>query len=294
VVQVTYNEHFTLPVPVGKAGFLGWFDGEGGTGTQYTDATGKSVRKWDVTGNIMFYPQWPTDIYTYADLNAMRDAPEKGYILKNDIEIPAETYWVPISEFTGILDGNGFSINNLIINSAIDVTYGGSDVLAAGLIAVNKGTVKNLKIGVTYVDDEADYTNKAALSVEVNGRAYIGGVAAINTENAVISNCEIAVVISVVSTSSHTVSIGAVAGCNKGAVQNVKLTTQINTQKNDGTLTEGTLVGEHLSGGVIDGSYFVRYNDGQSSTKPFGNQGLGGTGTYVSTTGEVLDAIWED
>ena len=57
--QLTYDQNFTLQVPT-QTGytFMGWYDGEGGTGTQYTDATGASIRTWDKEVNTMLYAKW--------------------------------------------------------------------------------------------------------------------------------------------------------------------------------------------------------------------------------------------
>lgn len=57
--QLVYGENFTLDVPT-KYGynFLGWYDGEAGTGTQYTDETGASVRAWDKEVDTTLYAKW--------------------------------------------------------------------------------------------------------------------------------------------------------------------------------------------------------------------------------------------
>ena len=57
--ELTYGQSFTLEIPT-KEGyrFLGWYDGEAGSGTQYTDENGVSVREWDKDADAMLYAKW--------------------------------------------------------------------------------------------------------------------------------------------------------------------------------------------------------------------------------------------
>ena len=57
--ELTYGQSFTLEIPT-KEGyrFLGWYDGEAGSGTQYTDENGVSVRAWDKDADAMLYAKW--------------------------------------------------------------------------------------------------------------------------------------------------------------------------------------------------------------------------------------------
>ena len=56
---VTFGEQFTLPVPV-KSGYTfgGWWSGLSGTGTQYTNALGVSLRPWDLGVGAYLYAKW--------------------------------------------------------------------------------------------------------------------------------------------------------------------------------------------------------------------------------------------
>lgn len=57
--NVNYNQSYTLPIPT-KAGktFAGWYDGVGGTGTQYTDANGASLTAWTIKEDKTLYAKW--------------------------------------------------------------------------------------------------------------------------------------------------------------------------------------------------------------------------------------------
>ena len=63
--QLTYDQSFTLEVPTMEGyNFLGWYDGVGGTGTQYTDTQGNSVRVWDKEVDTTLYAKWEAVEYT--------------------------------------------------------------------------------------------------------------------------------------------------------------------------------------------------------------------------------------
>ena len=58
--NVTYDSAFTLSTDCAKDGytFAGWYDDVGGTGTQYTDKNGNSVKVWDKAVNTTLYAKW--------------------------------------------------------------------------------------------------------------------------------------------------------------------------------------------------------------------------------------------
>ena len=59
------DSNYELEVPVHPGyTFGGWFDGEGGTGTQYADGNGEAVRAWDKDVDTTLYPKWTANTYT--------------------------------------------------------------------------------------------------------------------------------------------------------------------------------------------------------------------------------------
>ena len=59
------DSNYELEVPVHPGyTFGGWFDGEGGTGTQYADGNGEAVRAWDKDADTTLYPKWTANTYT--------------------------------------------------------------------------------------------------------------------------------------------------------------------------------------------------------------------------------------
>ncbi len=70
-VSITYDTAYTLPIlSMGNRGyaFLGWYSGRGGTGTQYTDANGNSLRNWNDVSIVNLYPH-VIDILTLTDID---------------------------------------------------------------------------------------------------------------------------------------------------------------------------------------------------------------------------------
>ena len=67
--NLTYGENFTLDSPAPEEGytFVGYFDGENGTGKQYTNAEGNSVCTWDkAENNTSLYPYFTKNMTVSA------------------------------------------------------------------------------------------------------------------------------------------------------------------------------------------------------------------------------------
>ena len=58
------------------------------------------------------------EIQTADQLNASRDHPAASYELATDIDLANDANWIPILSFSGALNGNGYTISNLSINSS--------------------------------------------------------------------------------------------------------------------------------------------------------------------------------
>jgi len=116
------------------------------------------------SGTYTFTTGTPIEITNVAELQAMNDNKSATYILMNDIDASATSGWnggagfLPIgdidTDFTGILYGNGFTIDGLTVNRPTTQYIGGLFGMTIG-----------------YADD-VHLTN-----VSINGRQYIGGFA---------------------------------------------------------------------------------------------------------------------
>lgn len=82
-----------------------------------------------------YIPDGYVGIYTEAQLKAINNNTSEKYILMNDIVVAND--WVPLDNFTGVFDGNGYSISNLKNTNCEGF---------GGLFSTNEGTIKNVNI----------------------------------------------------------------------------------------------------------------------------------------------------
>lgn len=134
--------------------------------TVYADATEKPLNQC--------YNNGVYEIWTFNQMVQLHDQPNGGngrtYRLMDDIScLTTSNYnWVPIPEFKGILDGNGYHLTGF----SLDESSRGN----IGLVGINYGTIKNLTIGTRYTISK-DFST-------VN----VGSFAGIN--KGTITNCE--------------------------------------------------------------------------------------------------------
>jgi len=135
-----------------------------------------------------------TPISTAAELDSIRNAPGGKYYLTGDIIFTEADFaeggafynggagWDPIGSnvenaFSGVFDGNGYSVIGLQINKEVSNIY----ITYAGLFGFNKGVVKNL--GMENCKIAVD-----SYSMSSSPTAYVGAVVAFNREGSVV-NC---------------------------------------------------------------------------------------------------------
>lgn len=153
-VTATYDQPMptpiTLPTRYGHT-FGGYYDGEGGTGTQYYTAEGASARTWDKTSaDITLYAQWTekdltnyrTTCSTKADPNLSWSASTCIATMEVDNDFPTLT--------------NSYDLS---------VNYSSSDPTIA-IIDENNGAITLLKAGTTTItasyDEDEDYLSASA------------------------------------------------------------------------------------------------------------------------------------
>jgi len=186
-------------------------------------------------------------IYNAQQLSAIRDNLSGNYLLMNNIDLSSFGEWTPISGyFSGILDGNGYTISNLKITRDCTETL---EFTNAGLFRYVTGTVKNLGIASANINASgvSAFNNNGVIACRSSGEidncfnkgaiiinssaaiiCYVGGIIGQGTQ---ISNCYNTGTVNV----SNAISCyaGGIAGSatdidncyNKG---NVIVTTQIN------------------------------------------------------------------
>lgn len=135
-------------------------------------------------------------------LMAVKDAPDAKYLLACDINCKGKTL-VPIDEFTGELEGNGYKIHNYMINEEDSVV---------GFVRINNGIIKN-----------TSFSDFAFIAVKNDGaNKNYGVVCAVNNgtiENCTVKDGEIKVNCKK-GTPDPTLFVGGIAGNNTGSIKN--------------------------------------------------------------------------
>ncbi|MGI6702314.1 MAG: X2-like carbohydrate binding domain-containing protein [Christensenellales bacterium] len=142
------------------------------------DTDVSDVTVWvDITGTVSLYALGegteakPWEIYTPDQLNELSKSglDYQGYYfrLKENIDMLGAEF-EPIKDFKGIFDGKGYSISNFVIKTA-DANG------AAGLFAVNNGTIKDLNVDGT-VSIKGIRTVNAGAIAGINYGTIDGGI----------------------------------------------------------------------------------------------------------------------
>ncbi len=180
-------------------------------------------------------------IRTVADLYQISNNLSGNFVMLNSLDLTEATSatggwsyngygWDPIGTnangFSGIFDGNGYSIIGLRITSSVP-----SDVVSNskyyGLFAVNNGVIKNLRM----VDANV---SGSYMSTSSTGFAYVGSICGLN--NGTIENCSASGMISTNSSFSWSQSTSNLSGTTTTYYRSVGCAGGI-TGKNAGTVS---------------------------------------------------------
>lgn len=219
--------------------FCGWYVDE----EEYIEGSA-------VTADITICAKWTTriQIRDIAGLKAIAQHPDYGYVLENDINLRGEELSV-IEEFTGILDGQGHTVRDFIIDASVS----GGDF---GVIKVNKGTVKNI------VFREVGFSVRSVSEAETNVGAVVGAnygtVEDISVSDGNFTlNAELR-------RNSVNLSFGFIVGKNDGNVINcnsnanatlaLRGTSKHNNNRKTHNFDVGGIVG--VNGGVLNACYY--------------------------------------
>lgn len=164
----------------------------------------------------------PYIITTADQLNEVRYHLDKHFIQMQDIDLSAVTAeggdyydngngWLPIGDysnsFTGTYNGNGHSINGMMINRT------STSSLYAGLFYSVTGTIKNLNLTNCNITAEASGTY---------GSVYCGAVSALMKEDSQIVNCTIEG--NITTSSTYTSLVGGIIGsAQSGTADKIKV-----------------------------------------------------------------------
>lgn len=150
----------------------------------------------------------------------MTNAPSSYIELMNDIQL--EGVWTPVAEFTGDLNGKGFTVSGLTISA---------EVANSGFVKTNKGVIHDIKFTNVNVKTSKSFgtiagTNQGTIrDVEVMGTInstntgdLLGGIAGENIAQGVVENCYVNLKIEALGGMT-----GGIVGRNKGTGSGVKV-----------------------------------------------------------------------
>lgn len=150
----------------------------------------------------------------------MTNAPSSYIELMNDIQL--EGVWTPVAEFTGDLNGKGFTVSGLTISA---------EVANSGFVKTNKGVIHDIKFTNVNVKTSKSFgtiagTNQGTIrDVEVMGTInstntgdLLGGIAGENIAQGVVENCYVNLKIE-----ASGGMTGGIVGRNKGTGSGVKV-----------------------------------------------------------------------
>lgn len=235
----------------------------------------------------------PVVIMNAEQLDDIRNDLTGNYILGSDIHLSGSVSWVPIDQFKGTLDGNGFIIHGLYIR----VASGNF----TGLFGRLQGTVRNL--GLENVDIEgSNYTGAIAGQLNQDGKIFtsyasgrikgniaVGGLVGLHTRGW-IENAYAQV---------H-VSGGNYVGGMLGTIDGGTVINSYASGLVGGTGTEiGGLIGRVTSaGGTVELSYWDEHTTQQSvsavgGTKLTTAEMMMRSSFYANDEGWDFDHVWE-
>lgn len=265
----------------------------GGLFTVPSDA-GSDIKFYAVTKNNDIYKPAngsgtasdPYIINNEDELNSIGKYPSAYFKLGKDIEVTGKFYTA--NNFSGVLDGQGYTINNLDkpliytnngsirnlnVNADIDMEVGSN----FGVIAnINSGSISDIKVSGSL--------NLKGILINANLKPTIGGIVGENQPSGVIERSGFEANVTVSMPASETI-VGGIVGYNIGTVSNTYAKGSINVfQNNSGTfiLNLGGLIGRYKYMGVgasLKNSY---------STMTLNYTGLDST---IKTVGSLVGSI---
>lgn len=221
-------------------------------------------------------PDGYTAITNIEELNAVRNNLDGKYVLMNDVDLSSVSAWKPIGNkdvpFTGVFNGNGYSVKNLSVTDAANKSV--------GLF----GELKDATVANVYIDNINVTINHPYLVTYCVGA--VAGV--VNSSN--VLNCSASGTINV--TSGGTLCVGGITGYiseGDSTVANCLNNTNIQAE---GTISDdgfgfGSVIYAHIGGiaGIVyNGNTVLRcMNNGNIGVTPI---------NYVYTGGICGSALY--
>ncbi|BBB92045.1 MAG TPA: GLUG motif-containing protein [Methylomusa anaerophila] len=255
-VSIYYNPGGTNTVPI---------DGIPTTVKDYSNSADYSAYVQNTSGNAGNVAAYML-VNNAKELQSMNLNLSGTYALGKDIDASSVSNFVPIgneiSKFQGILDGNGYRINNLTINRPITDYVGlfGSTMGAA---------IKDIQL----------------LDVNITGQNFVGGLAGWNYTGSAISNSYST---GMVAAATGNGNAGGLVGCNDGSIVGSYSTSSVaggfyvgglvgyNRGPINASYSTGRVTGSDSDVGGLVGYNISSINDSYSTGKVTGATRIGG------------------
>ncbi|MCR3906505.1 MAG: InlB B-repeat-containing protein [Tenericutes bacterium] len=304
----TYDIVDFLPIPTYTGvPFYGWYLDD----AKFSNEQGEMLVPYNQTTDITLVAIFYIEVSTAEDLNNIRNNLDATYYLMNDIDLLG-LEWIPIGDannpFRGVINGQGFSINNLTILSSHDYV---------GLLGYNSGVVENLSlmnvniriigdIGQTIytgtitgynegqINQISNLQGELSLQVRAGAEGFLGGISGYNSTDFHTEN----MVIDIIMTGTLTTYTGALFGYTEAYanINNLDLRGNINgfsyvggligfsSNKVDitNTINQAEVVGlSDYVGGLVASSKNLYIKDSYNQGYVYGNSYVGGIIGYV-------------
>ena len=288
----------------------------------------------------------PYGLFTKMDLEAINNDLGANYILMNDISLSGTTYTTAViapdtsmssgyngTEFTGSIDGNGFSIVDLEIDGDLGDYLGllgyisvtgeiknialkncniiGDEYIGA-LVGYNLGVINNCYstgevTGNRFIGGFAGYNNGSIIGCYstslATGEYYAGGLVGYNFEGSIIGCYSVSLI-------TGKYYAGGLAGYNKGDIADSYSTSEVNGDYRIGGLlggnkngsiinsySTGKVTGDNESGGLVgynfEGDTTGCFWDKETSGQAASAGGVGKTTAQMQLLDTFIDAGWD-
>ncbi len=231
--------------------------------------------------NLNVYAKWlkAIEIKDAESLLAINDNPTYNYYLVNDIDLEGAV-WTPITLFSGALDGKGYTIKNLIMN-----TTAASEM---AFIINNNGAIKNLCMSnVRYTVSTSQLMNTAYSLLVCNNNGIIDNVVMLDSQFDVTYSLNYHDVYNDLTRNTY---VSCIAAINNGSISNSKNYVDMNVKINSrGRQVLTNYIGS-ISGankGKIDNCYAEFNMDSSNSGSNYGNTNAGWTSIYLNIGGLI-------
>lgn len=280
IIEQTHKDHYTTIVVKVK------------NPTQYLSAysimsiSNGNIRTYGTNErivNVEMYREIKTT-QDWANINSKRN---ENYRLMNDIDFinKAPATFRITSNFTGKIDGNGFTVRNMLVdsgNAAIESNYG--TIMNLYIENYTKRTINAYGGFISTLQRGGRIVNVHMKNAEILGTTYVGGLVGL-MDSGVIQNSSVSGVklYNITASSAQTI-VGGLVGriANSSTIQNSFVTgIDFDIRQAPNVYAIGGIVGQVSSTGAIDNVYA----EGKIQTKTPSNGGIiGQAENYGSLT----------